>query len=100
MPSGPTTGLHADILDPILIIEDNAAGSFTFTLPRNNWAYGEGGYYNNDGRITVAPMTSEITIERRTKGRWNFERIWGGRVITEEQDFDGNKMFTCEGELN
>lgn len=100
MPSGPTTGLHTDILDPILTVEDNAAGSFTFTLPRNNWAYGEGGFYNNDGRITVTPMTSEITIERRTKGRWNFERIWGGRVITEEQDFDGNKMFTCEGELN
>lgn len=99
-PSEPTSGLHTDILDPILTLEDNAAGSFTFTLPRNNWAYGEGGYYNNDGRITVTPMTSEITIRRRTKTRWGFERIWGGRVITEEQDFDGNKMFTCEGELN
>ena len=99
-PSGPTTGLHTDILDPILTLEDNSAGSFTFTLPRDNLAYGPGGYYNENGKYTVMPMTSEITIERRTKGRWGFERIWGGRVISEEQDFDGNKMFTCEGELN
>lgn len=85
---------HTDILDPILTIEDNSPGSFTFTLPKDHRSYSDNLPYS------VKCIESEITIDRRAVQRGVWDTIWVGRPITEEVDFDGNKMFTCEGELS
>lgn len=91
-----------NIIDPVLTLADNEAGSFVFTLPPNNVRY--------DASKTngVRLMESEINIQRRvltknasgeiTKESW--ENVWRGRPISEESDFEKNRIITCEGELN
>ena len=70
------------LINPKLTLQDNSAGSFTFTIPPVNVGYS-----------TVNRLSSTIRVEK------NGEEIWEGRVISEDQDFWNNRRVTCEGEL-
>lgn len=76
----PMVGLR--VLSPKLILEDNAAGSLTVTLPKENVAYD-----------TVRRLTTDISVHK------DGVEIWTGRVLGERQDFWNNKTLTCEGAL-
>jgi len=82
------------IIDPVLTLEDNTAGTFVFTIPKNHAAY------SDTSSSGIRRMASEISVERATTNRTTYEKIWAGRVISEDVDFDGNRVLTCEGELN
>ncbi|MCD8158985.1 MAG: phage tail protein [Clostridiales bacterium] len=68
--------------EPTLELKDNAAGTFTITLP-----------VGNPGYDSVTRLVSEIIVKRDN------EEIWAGRVINEETDFYNSRKLTCEGEL-
>lgn len=67
---------------PKLTLADNAAGSFSFTMPMSNIGYTE-----------VERMKSEIVVIK------DGTEIWSGRVISEEKDYWNSRKMVCEGEL-
>jgi len=70
------------IINPKLTMEDNAAGSFSLTLPPSNVGYS-----------TIVRMATTITVQR------NGKEIWEGRVLSEKKDFWNNRVLYCEGAL-
>lgn len=70
------------IINPVLTMEDNAAGSFEFTIPPTNAGYG-----------LVKRMTSEVVVMR------GGSELWSGRPITDDYDIFKNQKVVCEGEL-
>ena len=70
------------ITDGTLSLEDNTAGTCTFTLPITNAGYN-----------IIERMRTHIVVKREG------EKIWGGRVLSEDEDFYKNKTYTCEGEF-
>lgn len=70
------------ILNPKLILEDNSAGSFEFTIPASN-----------PDNILVKRLLTDITVKR------DGIEIWSGRVLDETGDFYNNRKVYCEGEL-
>ena len=70
------------IIKPKLVIEDNSAGSLTFTLPSNN-------EFTND----VKRIVSTVTVMK------DGIEFWSGRVLDEDVDFYNNRTLYCEGEL-
>ena len=70
------------VLDPVLTLEDNAAGSLEFTIPTINAGY-----------EVLKRMTSEVVVKREGT------EIWSGRILSEDHDFYNNKKIYCEGEL-
>lgn len=70
------------LIDPVLILEENYAGSFEFSIPPSNIGYS-----------LIQRMTSEIVVKR------NGAEIWSGRVLSEESDFYNIRKLYCEGEL-
>ena len=70
------------ILDPVLTLEDNCAGSLEFTIPQINAGYEE-----------LKRLTTEIVVKREGT------EIWSGRILTEGSDFYNSKKIYCEGEL-
>lgn len=76
----PEKAVH--LIDPVLKLGDNIAGSFSFTIPTNNVGYN-----------IVTRLISTIKVYRENK------LIWTGRVITETFDFYGHRKCSCEGAL-
>lgn len=70
------------VVSPKLILEDNAAGSLTMTLPPSNLGY-----------KTIEKMVTDISVHK------DGQEIWAGRVLTESEDFYLNRVLGCEGEF-
>lgn len=70
------------LIEPRLVLEENAAGSLTFTVPPDHVAYS-----------TLACMTTELIVTQ------DDVEIWRGRIISEEVNFWKCKKFVAEGEL-
>lgn len=70
------------LIDPRLVLEENAAGSLTFKLPPTNIGYNK-----------LACMTTELIVKQ------DDVEIWRGRIISEDIDFWKCKSYTAEGEL-
>lgn len=71
------------VISPKLVLEDCAAGSLDITLPPINPGYDY-----------IKRLDTDIVVKK------NGEEIWGGRVLTENQDFWKNRVLYCEGELS
>lgn len=72
--------MHA--IDPNVVIQENAAGTFSFTLTKDN-----PGYNAIQRKIT--------TIYVKQDGK----TIWSGRVNSENENFWKQRTFNCEGAL-
>lgn len=70
------------VVNPTLVIEDNAAGSLEFTIPKSNTNYDY-----------IKRITSNVVVKR------DGIEIWAGRVLDEDTDFYNNRKLYCEGEL-
>jgi hypothetical protein len=70
------------VIDPVLDLQDSAAGSLEFSLPPFNCMYGK-----------CQMMMSTIRVER------NGKEIWEGRPVSFKEDMWLNHAVTCEGEL-
>ena len=70
------------VIDPVLDLQDSAAGSLEFSLPPFNCMYGK-----------CQMMMSTIRVER------NGKEIWEGRPVSFKEDIWLNHAITCEGEL-
>lgn len=70
------------VINPVLNLADNSAGSFTVTLPPTNVGFD-----------IIKHLSTKIIVKRD-----NIE-IWEGRVISENRDFWNRRSITCEGEL-
>ena len=70
------------VIDPVLDLQDSAAGSLEFGLPPFNTMYGQ-----------MLMVASTIRVER------NGEEIWEGRPVSFKEDMWLNHNVTCEGEL-
>lgn len=70
------------LIDPVLDLADNSAGSFEFTIAPDHPMYDK-----------INTLTSEIIVYRDNK------EIWSGRPIEEHVDFYKRKNIYCEGEL-
>lgn len=68
--------------NPILELADNTAGSFAFTI-----------YKNNPGFKHLNMLASVVTV------LWEEEVLFKGRVIEMSRNFDKSLSVTCEGEL-
>lgn len=71
------------LIDPKLSLSDNAAGSFSFKIPKGNSIYD-----------SIEPMITTIRVTR--DGSW----LWTGRVLTIKKDFWLQKEITTEGALS
>lgn len=78
------------LVDPVLTMEDSAAGSFEFTIYPSNIGYGN---KPNNTEQYIIPMATTIRVYR------DDEEIWEGRPVSEETDFYGGRKIYCEGEL-
>ena len=70
------------LVNPKLILEGSAAGSFTVSIPPTNIGYN-----------IVERMTTDIIVKKHD------DIIWMGRVLSESKDFWNNRNLTCEGDL-
>ena len=75
------------LVNPKLTIEDNAAGSLTFTMPTTNVCY-----------TYLQLMTTIVRVEKQDQNG-NWKCIWTGRPIQEDKDFWNQRIVTCEGAL-
>lgn len=74
---------HEILLEnPTLELADNEAGSFTFTI-----------YKNNPGYSLIKMLTGIVTV------KWNDEVLFKGRIISAEKSFEKALTVECEGEL-
>ena len=84
--------IHSDItpletvkaMNPVLTLEDSAAGSLEMTLPPINVGYSQD---------VVKRMVTDIVV------RCDGEFLWGGRILQDYFDFWNNRKLVCEGEL-
>lgn len=83
------------VLNPTLKLEDNAAGSLTFTITPMNNAYG----YKENGEQKLQRMNSDIYVRKYNRDTGANPIIWGGRIVTESYDFYNNRTIVCEGSL-
>lgn len=70
------------VLNPKLILEDNAAGSLAMTLTPKNVGYSK-----------IDRLITDISVQKDGK------ELWAGRVLEEDKDFYNNRILYCEGEL-
>ncbi len=74
---------HEILLEnPTLELADNEAGSFTFTI-----------YKNNPGYSLIKMLTGIVTV------KWDDEVLFKGRIISAEKSFEKALTVECEGEL-
>lgn len=71
------------VLTSTLSLEDSKAGSFDFSLSRNNPGYD-----------SIDRLTTDITVYQ------NGIEIWAGRVLQEDISIDKVRSLYCEGELS
>lgn len=84
--------IHSDItplettkvINPVLTLEDSAAGSLEFSLPPINVGYSQD---------ILKRMVTNITVKEN--GEW----LWSGRILQDSFDFWNNRKIICEGEL-
>lgn len=69
-------------LTPKLVLEDNTAGSLSFTLPATSVGYD-----------TITRLVTDIVVEK------DEQEIWEGRVLSESKDFWNDRFLYCEGAL-
>ena len=117
--AGHTVCLHDDtvsnssvkLVDPVLTLEDSAAGSLTFKIAPNNVGYNEIEVeeemvesIDSDGNVTMQTVTKTIDLVARMQSTIRVyrdgEEIWEGRVLTEDRDFQNLRDIYCEGELS
>lgn len=82
MHSSVTPEMAWKVIDPVLDLQDSAAGSLEFSLPPFNNMYGK-----------CQMMMSTISVRR------NGVEIWEGRPVSFKEDMWLNHPITCEGEL-
>lgn len=70
------------VIEPVLDLQDSAAGSLEFSLPPFNVMYNK-----------MLMVASTIRVEK------NGEEIWEGRPVSFKEDMWLNHNVTCEGEL-
>lgn len=98
------------LIDPTLDLEQNTAGTFTFTLAPNNIGYQEHTVsvemvdsITTSGDVTTRTVTTQVDLVGRMQSTITIYRdnveIWEGRVLSEERDWYNRRMITCEGEL-
>lgn len=78
------------LIKPVLVMEDNAEGTFDFTLPLNHRYVNEVDLYGNP---FCGSLTDTVTIYK------NDEWLWEGRPISEGSDFYNQRQIHCEGAL-
>lgn len=117
--AGHTVCLHDDtvsnssvkLIDPVLTLEDSAAGSFTFRLAPNNIGYTEVtvseamvSAIDSEGNVTTQEVSTTVDLVARMKSIIKIYRdgteIWEGRVLSEDRDFQNLRDIYCEGELS
>lgn len=77
----PDMDIH--LIDPVLSLQDKAAGKLEMTvLP------------SNPGYDSIVRFNSTIVVKKENN------TIWSGRVIQESEDFFGRKKFVVEGALS
>ena len=80
------------LISPVLTLEDNTAGSLTFTMTEENVGYS-----------LIRVLRSTLIVKRKIINPEplgeEYETIWEGRVISESRDFYNQKTITCEGAL-
>lgn len=84
--------IHSDItpletvkaINPVLTLEDSAAGSLSMSLPPINVGYSQD---------VIKRMVTDIVV------KCDGEFLWGGRVLQDTFDFWNNRKLVCEGEL-
>ena len=74
---------NVKVINPVLTLEDSAAGSLTMTVPPTNVGYN-----------FIKRMVTDIYVYK------NGKEIWQGRVLNENADFYNNRVLYCEGELS
>lgn len=77
-----SSDLSLKLMSANLSLEDNSAGSLEMVLPITNIGYDQ-----------IVRMRSHIVVKR------DGVKIWGGRPLSESEDFYKNKTIYCEGEL-
>ena len=87
-----SSDISQKLVSPVLTLEDNVAGSLTFTMTEDNAGY-----------QYVKMFKSTFVVKRRliipdSDGE-EYETIWEGRAISESRDFYNQKTITCEGAL-
>ena len=84
--------IHSDVtpletvktINPVLTLEDSAAGSLELSLPPVNVGYSD---------TKLKRMVTNITVKEN--GEW----LWSGRILQDSFDFWNNRKIICEGEL-
>lgn len=76
--------IQVTIQDPTLNLEDNASGSFSFSIYDDNPGY---------KLIDQGMLTGVVTV------LWDDEILYKGRIISAEKDFYGGRAVSTEGEL-
>ena len=84
--------IHSDItpletvkvINPVLTLEDSAAGSLEMSLPPINVGYSQD---------LLKRMVTNIVV------KCDGEFLWGGRILQDDFDFWNNRKMVCEGEL-
>lgn len=71
------------LIDPVLTMQDNAAGSFEFTISPENAGYS-----------AITRLSSVIRVYE------DRELLWEGRVISDTVDFWNNRKISAEGCLS
>lgn len=94
--------LRLKVVDPVLELEDNTAGSLEFTVYQQNQGYGSTPETasSDDPFEYLTSMATTIRVYKETRdanGVWVPKEIWEGRPLSEDKDFYNGRKIYCEG---
>lgn len=94
--------LRLKVVDPVLELEDNTAGSLEFTVYQQNQGYGSTPETasSDDPFEYLTSMATTIRVYKETRdasGEWVPKEIWEGRPLSEDKDFYNGRKIYCEG---
>lgn len=94
--------LRLKVVDPVLELEDNTAGSLEFTIYQQNQGYGStpDTASSDDPFEYLTSMATTIRVYKETRdanGLWVPKEIWEGRPLSEDKDFYNGRKIYCEG---
>lgn len=94
--------LRLKVVDPVLELEDNTAGSLEFTVYQQNQGYGSTpGTASSDNPFEyLTSMATTIRVYKEVldgSQNWTLKEIWEGRPISEDKDFYNGRKIYCEG---